>query len=112
MAASKHTKTTKEKSARETRVLVEDSLKRYLADIRKYPILTKPEEFRLARCYTEDNDSTAAMQLITDLGIYDEWSRKSATRIAKLDKASYPVVNEKGVDATNFAGNMLKEDKL
>lgn len=65
MATTKRTKTTKEKSAQETRVLVEDSLKRYLTDIRKYPILTKPEEFRLARCYTEDNDSTAAMQLIT-----------------------------------------------
>ena len=41
--------TDKKRETAKTRALVEDGLKRYLADIRKYPILSKPEEQEVAR---------------------------------------------------------------
>jgi len=46
-----------------TRALVEDSLKRYLADIRRYPILKKEEEFELAKAISE-GDAAATQRLI------------------------------------------------
>ncbi len=43
----------------------EGSLSKYLADIRKYPMLEKEEEFTLARKFAEDGDTDAAGKLVT-----------------------------------------------
>ena len=41
------------------------SLNRYLAEIRKFPILTPEQEYMLAKRYAEHGDSEAAHQLVT-----------------------------------------------
>jgi RNA polymerase sigma-32 factor len=41
------------------------SLNRYLAEIRKFPILTPEQEYMLAKRYQEHQDSEAAAQLVT-----------------------------------------------
>ena len=51
------------RSASSAKALVEDSLKRYLTDIRRHSILTKEEESALAKRYVA-GDQRAAMQLI------------------------------------------------
>ncbi|MBA2920301.1 RNA polymerase sigma factor RpoH [Sphingomonas sp. MAH-20] len=43
----------------------EASLNRYLAEIRKFPILTPEQEFMLAKRYQEHQDPEAAAQLVT-----------------------------------------------
>jgi RNA polymerase sigma-32 factor len=42
-----------------------DSLSRYLAEIRSYPILTREEEHEIALRYFHDKDPDAAMRLVT-----------------------------------------------
>ena len=44
---------------------VDDGLGRYLAEIRKFPILEPEEEYMLAKRWAEDNDSTSAHKLVT-----------------------------------------------
>lgn len=61
MPAPKTTHHTAEKEV--SRALVADSLKRYLSDIRRYPILTKPEEFELARG-ARDGSPAATTRLV------------------------------------------------
>src|SRR3546814_4574438 len=41
------------------------SLNRYLAEIRKFPILTPEQEYMLAKRYAEHEDPEAAAQLVT-----------------------------------------------
>lgn len=43
----------------------EDSLNRYLAEIRKFPMLSAEQEFMLAKRFQEHGDSDAAAQLVT-----------------------------------------------
>ena len=43
----------------------EQSLNRYLAEIRKYPVLTAEQEYMLAKRYAEHQDPEAAAQLVT-----------------------------------------------
>jgi RNA polymerase sigma-32 factor len=43
----------------------EQSLNRYLAEIKKYPVLTAEQEYMLAKRYEEHEDSDAAAQLVT-----------------------------------------------
>ena len=43
----------------------EQSLNRYLAEIKKFPILTAEQEYMLAKRYEEHEDSEAAAQLVT-----------------------------------------------
>ena len=43
----------------------ENSLNRYLSEIRKFPILKPEQEYMLARRYAEHQDSDAAAQLVT-----------------------------------------------
>ncbi len=43
----------------------EQSLNRYLAEIKKFPILTPEQEYMLAKRYEEHEDSEAAAQLVT-----------------------------------------------
>ena len=43
----------------------EQGLSRYLTEIRKFPMLTKDEEFMLAKRYSEHQDPAAAAQLVT-----------------------------------------------
>jgi RNA polymerase sigma-32 factor len=43
----------------------EASLNRYLAEIKKFPILTPEQEYMLAKRYAEHEDSEAAAQLVT-----------------------------------------------
>ena len=42
-----------------------DPVKRYLSEIRKYQILSKEEEFALARSYTDDGEFDAAVELVS-----------------------------------------------
>lgn len=42
-----------------------DPLQRYLSEIRRYPLLSREEEHRLAVAYKEDGDLDAAYQLVT-----------------------------------------------
>ena len=50
---------------RETALVPRDSLSRYLAEIRRYPLLTPEEEHRLAVEYKEYGDLKAAYRLVT-----------------------------------------------
>ena len=43
----------------------EQSLNRYLAEIRKFPVLTAEQEYMLAKSYAEHQDPDAAKQLVT-----------------------------------------------
>ena len=43
----------------------EQSLNRYLAEIKKYPVLTAEQEYMLAKRYAEHQDPEAAAQLVT-----------------------------------------------
>ena len=43
----------------------EQSLNRYLAEIKKYPVLTAEQEYMLAKRYAEHEDPDAAAQLVT-----------------------------------------------
>jgi len=43
----------------------EQSLNRYLAEIKKYPVLTAEQEYMLAKRYAEHDDPEAAAQLVT-----------------------------------------------
>ena len=43
----------------------EQSLNRYLAEIRKFPVLTAEQEYMLAKRYSEHQDPDAAKQLVT-----------------------------------------------
>ncbi len=43
----------------------EQGLNRYLAEIRKFPMLEKNEEFRLAKRWVEDGDTKAAERMVT-----------------------------------------------
>ncbi len=43
----------------------EQSLNRYLAEIKKYPVLTAEQEYMLAKRYAEHQDPEAAKQLVT-----------------------------------------------
>jgi len=43
----------------------EQSLNRYLAEIKKFPVLTAEQEYMLAKRYEEHEDSEAAAQLVT-----------------------------------------------
>src|SRR5262245_32239794 len=43
----------------------EQSLNRYLAEIKKFPILTAEQEYMLAKRYAEHQDPEAAAQLVT-----------------------------------------------
>ncbi len=49
----------------ETRALVNDPIKRYLAEIRRYPILTREEEYALAVEFLETNSEDLALKLVT-----------------------------------------------
>lgn len=60
--ASKGTRTAR-RERESSRALVEDSLKRYLADIRRYPVLDKSEEFELARA-SKEGDEAATQRLV------------------------------------------------
>lgn len=48
-----------------TSLVTTDPLARYLSEIRKYPLLTKEQEYRLAVRYREQGDSKAAEMLVT-----------------------------------------------
>ena len=43
----------------------EQSLNRYLAEIKKFPVLTAEQEYMLAKRYQEHEDPEAAAQLVT-----------------------------------------------
>ena len=43
----------------------EQSLNRYLSEIRKFPVLTAEQEYMLAKRYAEHQDPEAAKQLVT-----------------------------------------------
>jgi RNA polymerase sigma-32 factor len=61
---------TSERSLAATKTLApslgaEQSLNRYLSEIRKYPVLSAEQEYMLAKRYAEHQDSDAAAQLVT-----------------------------------------------
>ena len=43
----------------------EQSLNRYLSEIKKFPVLTQEQEYMLAKRYEEHDDTEAAAQLVT-----------------------------------------------
>ena len=43
----------------------EQSLNRYLSEIKKFPVLTQEQEYMLAKRYEEHDDPEAAAQLVT-----------------------------------------------
>lgn len=58
-------KSSKAQTSREQRALVADPIKRYLSEIRRYPILTKEEERELALEFEETGSEEAALRLVT-----------------------------------------------
>jgi RNA polymerase sigma-32 factor len=54
-----------EASASESGLAAYDPFRRYMAEIKKYPPLTREEEQRLSRLYRETGDRDALLQLIT-----------------------------------------------
>lgn len=57
--------TTKKKGMSVPALNGEQSLNRYLTEIKKYPILTQEQEYMLAKRYEEHEDTEAAAQLVT-----------------------------------------------
>ncbi len=57
--------TTKTKGMRVPALNGEQSLNRYLTEIKKYPVLTQEQEYMLAKRYEEHEDTEAAAQLVT-----------------------------------------------
>jgi RNA polymerase sigma-32 factor len=49
----------------ETRAFVNDPIKRYLAEIRRYPILTREEEYDLSIVFLETQSEESALRLVT-----------------------------------------------
>lgn len=76
----------KAKRDRKDRALVQDSLKRYLADIRKYPILDREEEVETARA-AQAGDAEAAAKLVnSNLRLVVKIALEyQSTRISLLD---------------------------
>lgn len=62
---SDYSKEAKEEEPKGTSLIPFDPLQRYLAEIRRYSLLTREEEHRLAIQYREDDDIEAAYRLIT-----------------------------------------------
>ncbi|MEW6614683.1 MAG: RNA polymerase factor sigma-32 [Thermodesulfobacteriota bacterium] len=62
---SGYSKEAKEEEPKGTSLIPFDPLQRYLAEIRRYPLLTREEERKLAIKYREENDLEAAYILIT-----------------------------------------------
>ena len=58
-------KTTAQQVSREQRALVVDPIKRYLSEIRRYPILTKEQERELALDFVATGSEDAALRLVT-----------------------------------------------
>ena len=56
---------TKSKSPSVPALSGEQSLNRYLAEIRKFPVLTAEQEYMLAKRYAEHQDPEAAAQLVS-----------------------------------------------
>jgi RNA polymerase sigma-32 factor len=56
---------THSRHSRESRAMVADPVKRYLSEIRHYPILTKEEEQELATDFLDSGSSDAALKLVT-----------------------------------------------
>ncbi|MFM7377089.1 MAG: RNA polymerase factor sigma-32, partial [Erythrobacter sp.] len=56
---------TKTKAASVPAISGEQSLNRYLAEIRKFPVLTAEQEYMLAKRYQEHEDPEAAAQLVS-----------------------------------------------
>ncbi len=57
--------TTKKKTISVPALSGEQSLNRYLSEIKKYPLLTPEQEYMLAKRYAEHEDPEAAAQLVT-----------------------------------------------
>lgn len=64
-ATQRKTRQSKRRADARSKALVKDSLKRYLSDLRNYPILSKPEEVELALRFRDEGDAAAGMQLVT-----------------------------------------------
>ena len=56
---------TKSKASSMPALSGEQSLNRYLAEIRKFPVLTAEQEYMLAKRYQEHEDPEAAAQLVS-----------------------------------------------
>src|SRR5918992_60061 len=50
----------------------ETGLNRYLAEIKKFPILSPEEEYMLAKRWREHGDTEAVAKLATDLGVSED----------------------------------------
>ena len=79
--------TTKSKRESErSRALVEDSLKRYLADIRRYPVLTKEEESVLAKDVAQEVPGATQRLINSNLRLVVKIALEyQSTRVSLLD---------------------------
>ncbi|NOY52130.1 MAG: sigma-70 family RNA polymerase sigma factor [Deltaproteobacteria bacterium] len=59
-----HGKNRRQPEAKGTALVKSDALHRYMAEIRRYPLLSREEEYRLAVRYYETGDPDAAQQLV------------------------------------------------